>query len=55
VSFTIVSFSGTRGEPRAVIAKGNTIVSGDVNGDGTTDFSIALKGHALLDATNFIL
>lgn len=34
---------------------GNTIVSGDVNGDGKADFSIALKGHILLHDTDFVL
>jgi Ca2+-binding RTX toxin-like protein len=34
---------------------GNTIVSGDANGDGKADFSILLQGHILLDDTNFTL
>ena len=46
-------FSGTKGELRESYSGGNTIVSGDVNGDGTADFSIALKGHLLLANTDF--
>jgi Ca2+-binding RTX toxin-like protein len=34
---------------------GDTIVSGDVNGDGKADFSILLKGDILLHDTNFVL
>ena len=38
------------GELRESFSGGNTIVSGDVNGDGHADFSFALKGHFLLTA-----
>jgi len=48
-------FSGTRGELRAAFSGGNTIVSGDVNGDGKADFAIALNGHLLLDGADFNL
>lgn len=50
-------FSGTRGELRESFSNGNTILAGDVNGDGKADFSIVLKGHFLLseDGTDFIL
>ena len=34
---------------------GDTIVSGDVNGDGKADFSILLNGDILLHDTNFVL
>jgi Ca2+-binding RTX toxin-like protein len=44
----VSSFSGTKGELRESYSGGNTIVSGDVNGDGKADFSIALQGHFLL-------
>jgi Ca2+-binding RTX toxin-like protein len=56
--FTLIgvqSFSGTKGELRGSYSGGNTIVSGDVNGDGTADFSIAIKGHFLLADTDFVL
>jgi hypothetical protein len=49
--FTLIgvsNFSGTKGELRESYSGGNTIVSGDVNGDGHADFSFALKGHFLL-------
>jgi hypothetical protein len=36
-------------------AGGVTTVSGDVNGDGTADFSIALTGTIALQATDFLL
>ena len=50
------NFSGTKGELRQSYSGGNTIVSGDVNGDGKADFSIALKGHYLLTgAGDFVL
>jgi Ca2+-binding RTX toxin-like protein len=42
------NFHGVKGELRESFKDGNTIVSGDVNGDGHADFSIALKGHLLL-------
>jgi len=50
-------FSGTRGELRESFSNGNTIIAGDVNGDGVADFSILLKGHFLLseDNSDFIL
>ena len=38
---------------------GNTIVSGDINGDGKADFAITLtitlNGHILLHDTDFVL
>jgi serralysin len=34
---------------------GNTVVSGDVNGDKVADFSILLQGHVLLHAADFVL
>ena len=49
------SFSGTKGELRGSYSGGNTIVSGDVNGDGKADFSIAIKGHVSLADTDFVL
>jgi Ca2+-binding RTX toxin-like protein len=50
------SFTGTKGQLRESFSGGNTIITGDVNGDGHADFSIALKGHFLLTgAGDFIL
>jgi Ca2+-binding RTX toxin-like protein len=34
---------------------GNTVVSGDVNGDKVADFSILLQGHVMLHAGDFVL
>jgi Ca2+-binding RTX toxin-like protein len=45
----------TAGQLREGFSGGNTILSGDVNGDGKADFSILLKGHILLHITDFIL
>jgi Ca2+-binding RTX toxin-like protein len=44
----VSNFTGVKGQLRESFSNGNTIVSGDVNGDGHADFSIALKGHFLL-------
>jgi hypothetical protein len=46
-------FSGTRGELREAFVRGVTVISGDVNGDGKADFSIALKDHFMLAAGDF--
>jgi Ca2+-binding RTX toxin-like protein len=59
--FTLIgvqNFHGVKGELRESFSGGNTIVSGDVNGDGHADFSLALKGHFLLsgvDGDDFFL
>jgi len=42
-----------RGELREAFSGANTIVSGDVNGDGKADFSIALQGHHFLTVSDF--
>lgn len=44
----ISNFTGVKGQLRESFSGGNTIVSGDVNGDGKADFSFALKGHFLM-------
>jgi serralysin len=46
-------FEGAPGQVRESFSGGNTIVSGDVNGDGNADFSIALKGHLFLSDADF--
>ena len=54
----VQNFTGAKGQLRESFSNGNTIVSGDVNGDGHADFSIALKGLFLLSGTpgvDFIL
>src|SRR4029079_10429497 len=53
----VAHFSGTRGELRQGFSNGNTIISGDVNGDGSADFSIVLKGGLFLlsGASDFVL
>jgi Ca2+-binding RTX toxin-like protein len=51
----LTPFSGARGELRESFSKGETIISGDVNGDGKADFSIALTGFVLLSGADFHL
>jgi Ca2+-binding RTX toxin-like protein len=48
-------FSGTRGELRQSIKNGDTLVSGDTNGDGKADFAILLKGYIALHDSDFVL
>ena len=57
-SFSVIGFdhfSHHRGELREIFTNGNTIISGDVNGDRKADFSIALKGYHLLSDADFAL
>lgn len=49
------AFSGSAGELRAVFQGANTVVSGDVDGNGSADFAIVLKGHVALQGSDFIL
>lgn len=49
------AFSGTAGELRSVFQGTNTVVSGDVNGDGGADFAVVLKGNITLEGGDFIL
>lgn len=49
------AFSGTAGELRSVFQGTNTVVSGDVNGDGGADFAVVLKGNITLEGADFIL
>lgn len=48
-------FTHDPGELRIEKPKGLTIISGDVNGDGKSDFSIGLKGHIALVEGDFVL
>jgi Ca2+-binding RTX toxin-like protein len=49
------AFSGVAGQLRAVANATTTVVQGDVNGDSTADFSIALTGVYALVASDFVL
>ena len=48
------SFSHTAGEIEAFDNNGNTIIAGDLNGDGVVDFSIRLDGHHTLTKADFV-
>jgi hypothetical protein len=48
-------FHHKAGELRATASGGNTIVQGDLNGDGKADFQIELAGVHALTASDFIL
>ncbi|WP_019903589.1 M10 family metallopeptidase C-terminal domain-containing protein [Methylobacterium sp. 77] len=48
-------FTQRAGELHAVASGANTLVSGDVDGDGTSDFSILLKSTITLHSADFIL
>ena len=57
-AFTFIgrsSFSGTAGELRYLSNGVNTLVVGDVDGDGAGDFAIRLDGSASLTAAMFLL
>lgn len=57
-AFTFIdnaAFSGTAGELRAFEQNGNTMIEGDVNGDGAADFAIELIGVKLLTTMDFVL
>ncbi|WP_019905097.1 M10 family metallopeptidase [Methylobacterium sp. 77] len=49
------AFHKTAGELRAVAAGADTLVSGDVDGNGSADFSVLLRGHLTLQAGDFLL
>jgi len=49
------TFHKTAGELRYIISNGDTLVQGDVNGDGKSDFMIAIDGSFTLKAGDFIL
>jgi Ca2+-binding RTX toxin-like protein len=57
-AFTFIdtaAFSHTAGELRYGHSGGNTIVKGDVDGDGAADFSLLLDGAFVLVGTDFTL
>ena len=49
------AFTGSAGELRAAVSAGQTLVSGDTDGDGVADFLIRLDGVHTLTAGDFIL
>lgn len=49
------AFSHTAGELRYAVVDGHTLVSLDVNGDGTADFQIQLSGAHTLSGSDFLL
>ncbi|MDR6292471.1 Ca2+-binding RTX toxin-like protein [Inquilinus ginsengisoli] len=49
------AFTHHAGEMRFAVSGGNTVVSGDVNGDGVADFNIVLTGAITLVAADFVL
>ena len=48
-------FSHTAGELQAKAFGANTLVSGDLDGNGRADFHILLSGAVTLQATDFLL
>ena len=51
----VFSGNGIGGELRAVSARGDTFIEGDVDGNGVADFVIRLAGVHALQATDFVL
>jgi serralysin len=49
------AFSNVAGELRQAASGANTLIEGDVNGDGAADFSILLKGTYSLGSGDFNL
>jgi Ca2+-binding RTX toxin-like protein len=49
------AFTGTAGQLRAVVTGGDTVVSGDLDGDRAADVQIVLTGAVALTATDFAL
>ena len=49
------AFSGQAGELQAKFVGANTLVSGDVNGNGLADFAVLLQGHVTLQQGDFVL
>lgn len=49
------AFTGAAGQLHVTHEAGNTIISGDINGDRAADFHIELQGNIALTAVDFIL
>jgi hypothetical protein len=49
------AFTKQAGQLHQITAGSNTIVEGDVNGDGRADFQILVKGHLTFQQTDFVL
>ncbi|MBW8727258.1 MAG: M10 family metallopeptidase C-terminal domain-containing protein [Inquilinus limosus] len=49
------AFTGTAGQLRAEVSGGDTVVSGDLDGDRTADVQIVLIGAVALQAGDFVL
>ena len=57
-AFTFIGerpFNGREGQLRYDFSKGNTVVEGDADGDGTADLEIILAGKIALTADDFVL
>jgi Ca2+-binding RTX toxin-like protein len=50
-----VNFTKVAGELRAVFRGNDTVVQGDVNGDGRADFEITVTGIQFLNANDFVV
>jgi serralysin len=48
------AFGHVAGQVHEIISGTNTVVEGDLNGDGVADYQILLIGHPTLSATDFI-
>ncbi|WP_343717301.1 calcium-binding protein [Inquilinus sp.] len=49
------AFGHVAGQLRYAVSGASTIIAGDVNGDGTSDFHIVLTGALALQASDFVL
>lgn len=49
------AFHHVAGELRYAITGGNTLLTGDVNGDGVADFALLLQGSVTLAKGDFVL
>ena len=49
------AFSHTAGELRQFAAGANTVIAGDIDGNGAADFSILLVGSHTLQSSDFVL
>ncbi|WP_225767190.1 M10 family metallopeptidase C-terminal domain-containing protein [Inquilinus sp. Marseille-Q2685] len=49
------AYTGVAGQLRFAVSGGQTVIAGDVNGDGASDFQIQLNGSIALVAADFVL